>query len=433
MVVAPTAKVNWSSNYRCGIMEKTIVILATMDTKGEHVHYIRELIRKRGHRSIVIDIGVLGIPFFKPDILREDVAAAAGVKLQEIVRSLDRERAMRVMSIGAARIVKNRYINGELDGIIGIGGNQGTAVSTYAMRAIPIGVPKLVVSTVASGNVHQFVSDRDITMMFSVTDMVGEPNFIIKPILANAAGAIVGMVEMNVRMQVPSRRKVIGVTAFGNINPAVLAVRELLAQSKYEVVVFHGSGGSGMAMEELIDQGVIKGVVDLVTHEVIGEIFEEDTYAPVRSGRLEAAGRRGIPQVIAPGGLDYFVFAEPRTIPPKYRDRKIHIHNPYNSNVRTSKEEMRIIGKVLATKVNKAKGPIAVIIPLKGFSEYGKEGGELYDPEADMLFIKTLSKHVKSNVQVVEVDANINDPIFAEKAVSILIDLMKNYQGVKER
>lgn len=408
----------------------SIVILGTLDTKGKEVQYLKKLIEERKQRTLIIDTGIRGLPSFHPDISREEVAKAGGEQLRELVASSRREWMMQVMGNGATKIIKDLYKGGKLDGVIAVGGNQGTWIATTAMKSLPIGVPKVVVSTVASGNMRPYIGYKDITVIFSVADMVGDVNILSRRILANAAGAVLGMVEMSSVKGIkdicaPTGKCVIGITALGTTEPAVKKALELLRGKGYEVITFHASGACGSAMEELIDRGVINGVLDLNPHELIGEIFPEDMYAPVRSGRLEAASRRGIPQVVAPGGLDLFCFGAPDTIPKKYRGRKVHYHNPNHTNVRTSREELKIVGKIMADRLNKTMGPAAVLIPLRGWTNYDKKGGELYDPEADEAFIKSLKEHLKPTIKLMEVDAHMNDPVFAETAVAVLDEMMK--------
>jgi len=408
-------------------MQKKILIIATLDTKWREVSYIKELIEKEGHKAIIMDVGTFGVTSIKADIPNDKVAEAGMSSLQELI-FCRRDLAMKTMAEGAAKIIKELYEKGEFDGVIAIGGNQGTMIATTAMKVLPIGVPKIMVSTVASGNIRPYIGNKDIAMIFSVADMVGDINIITRVILSNATGAILGMCKVGTKMS-KANKKVIGITAFGSTHKAVIKAIELLKDKGYETIVFHSSGAGGSAMEELIDEGVISGVLDLTPHELVAEIFPEasDVYAPVKQGRLEAAGRKGIPQVIAPGGLDYFVYGPLDTVPPKYRNRKIHFHNPYNINIRVSKSEAKIVGKVMAERLNKAKGPVVVLIPLRGWTEWNKEGGELYDPEANKAFIESLKRHITSRVQIVEMDCHINDPIFAEKAVSILCNLMEKY------
>jgi uncharacterized protein (UPF0261 family) len=404
----------------------TILVIATLDTKEREVCYITEAIQARGHSVLVMDVSGLGLPSIKPDIARQTVADAAGAKVEDLA-NLRRDIVMDTMANGAAKICKKLYDQGGIDGVIGFGGNQGTMIVTTAMRALPVGFPKVVVSTIASGNVRPYVGDKDIAMIFSVADLFGGVNMVTRTILSNAAGAVLGMCEVGVKMPTVTQKKVVGITAFGSTNGAASKALESLTKRGYEPIVFHASGAGGSAMEELITQGTISGVLDLTPHELVAEIFPRacDVYAPVNPGRLEAAGRSGIPQVIAPGGLEYFVYGPPESVPPEYRDRKTHFHNPYNLNVRVSKQELEITGKVMAQRLNKANGPVAVIIPLRGWSERSGEGAPLYDPCADRMFVQSLRQHLKDSIPVLEVNCHINDPQFAEESVEILDKFMR--------
>ena len=401
-------------------MFKALAIIGTLDTKGPEVKYIKNLIENRGHKAIVIDIGVLGEVPFKPDISREEVAKKGGKEIYELATSRHREFAMKTMAKGAGIILKELYEAGKIDGVISIGGGQGTYVATTAMRELPIGVPKIMVSTIASGNIRPLVGSKDIAMMFSIADPMGGINTVTRTVLSNATGAIVGMVEMGLKMQPLSGKAVVGMSAMGTTTPAAMNAKRALDEKGYETVMFHASGSCGTAMEELVDQGIFDAVLDLSTHELVGEVVEEDIYAPVKPGRLEAAGRRGIPMVVAPGGLDQLIFGPLSTVPPRFRDRKVAYHSPYVTCIRTSEEELKSVSEIMAMRLNKARGPVAIVIPLRGFSFYDREGELLYDPKVDRAFIDSLKSHLESHVKVIEIDAHINDPLFAERMVTIL-------------
>jgi len=409
---------------------RQFVVLATLDTKGPEAAFVADLIRSRGHRAIVVDVGVVDEPTTKADVGREQVMEAAGTTLSHL-RSLRRDQVMEAMGRGAGSILNQMSERAELDGVLAVGGNQGTAVAAIALEGLPIGLPKVVVSTVASGNIRPYIRHRDIAMIFSVADILGGPNIITRTILSNAAGAVVGMAEMGIPISRAPGKKVVAVTALGNTNPLVTRAGRLLEELGYEVVTFHASGACGSAMEELIDDGLIDGVLDLTTHELVGEVFGDDIYAPTQPGRLEAAGRRGIPQVVAPGGIEYFCFGPMETVPAKYLGRATHHHNPYNMNVRATREEMEKLGQAVAEKLNGARGPVAFILPLQGWSIVGAPGGLLYDPEANSGFIDALKAHLSPKVRLVEMDTVINDPAVADRAVEILhSELSKSRQGL---
>lgn len=400
------------------------IVMGTMDTKGKEMGYIKDIIEDEGYEATVIDVGVLKKPPFEPDITKKEVAARAGFDEFPELLDLRRDKIMDAMGRGAAKFLQEMYKNDNLNGVIGVGGNQGTAINSIALKQLPFGVPKIVVSTVASGNIRPFIGNRDINMLFSVADILGGPNTVTSSILSNAAGALLGMGEVGKPMSVPDDKLTISTTAFGNTNDAVTKARELLVEDDYEVIAFHASGACGAAMEDLIDEGIIKGVLDITTHELLGEIFGDDIYEPVKPGRLKSAGEKGIPQVVSLGGLDYFCFGPEESIPEKYRDRRIYHHNPYNTNVRTTKEESAKIGRVLAERLNQANGEVAMMIPLKGWSENGRKGGPLHDPEIDEALIDAFEKEVSSEVEVIEIDANINDPIFAQRCAKKMKEFM---------
>nr|MBA2557074.1 Tm-1-like ATP-binding domain-containing protein [Chloroflexota bacterium] len=337
-----------------------------------------------------------------------------------------RDEAMEAMGRGAGQVLRRWHDAGDLGGVIAVGGNQGTAIASIAMRALPIGVPKLIVSTVASGDVRAYVADADIAMLFSVGDLLGGPNPVTGPILAKAAAALAGMAQAEAEQRRSGERRLaaVAVTAFGNTHDAVEAARERLLAAGHEVVPFHASGACGSAMERLIDEGAIEAVLDLTTHELLGERYPADIYAPVRPGRLTGAGRAGIPQVVVPGGLEYFCFGPPETIPEHLRGRPTHHHNPYNTNVRTSAEELEAVAELMADRLNAARGPVAVVIPAQGWSQVGSPGEVLHDPVANGAFVERLRRRLAARVPLTELDMTINDPRFAAIATDLLLELL---------
>jgi len=394
-------------------------VLATLDTKAPEAAFVAELIRARGHQVKIIDVGVMESSTITPEVSKEQVMQAAGIDPLTLLK-LRRDQIMETMGRGAAAILRRLLDEGGLQGVLAVGGNQGTAIAAFAMESLPIGLPKLIVSTVASGNIRPYVRHRDVAMIFSVADLLGGPNTITRTILSNAAGALVGMAEMGIPMGRRSNRPVVAVTALGNTNSVVTRACDLLEELGYEVVAFHASGACGSAMEELIDEGLIDGVLDLTTHELVGEVLGDDIYTPTKPGRLEAAGRKGIPQVVAPGGLEYFCFGPLETVPAKYLGRPIHHHNPYNMNVRATREEMERLGIAIADKLNRSHGPVTFLLPLKGWSVIGAPGGVLHDPDANRGFIDALKGRLDPKVRLVEIDSVINDPAVADLAVRIL-------------
>jgi len=331
---------------------------------------------------------------------------------------------MRVMGEGAARCLLDLYGAHRLDGVIAVGGNQGTAIASIAMRALPIGLPKFMVSTVASGNIRPYVEDKDIGVVFSVADLIGGPNPVSRSILANAVGALVGMVENGARIAARPGERTIAVTSLGNTEPAVRRAMKLLHEAGFQAIAFHASGAGGSAMEELIGEGIIHGVLDLTPHELTEEVLGAGAYVPVRPGRLKSAGAKGIPQVISTGAMEYLCFGPRESIPARLRKRKIYMHNPYNANLRVSAREMSRVGQTMAERLNEAKGPTAVMIPLRGWSVYGAPGGPLHDPLAYKAFLKALRSHLRPDIQYREIDAHINDGMFAEACVQQMKEFM---------
>jgi uncharacterized protein (UPF0261 family) len=397
-----------------------IVVLSTLDTKGAEAAYVAGLLGRRGLAPCLMDVGVRSVPSCRADVGREQVAAAAGFDLSSAASRLRRDETMRKMGEGAGRLLARGFADGRYRGVIALGGNQGTAIAGIAFQHLPLGTPKLVVSTVASGNLRPYFGHKDVAVLFSVGDLLGGPNLVSRPVLELATAAIAGMVA-SAQPFVRGESPAVAVTAFGNTHPAVTAARTLLGERGYEVVAFHASGAGGSAMEELIEAGVFSAVLDLTTHELVGDVFGQDIYAPTGPGRLLAAARRGLPQIFAPGGLDYFCFGAAETIPPAYRDRPVHHHNPFNTNVRTSAAELSRLGEIVAARLNDAPpGSAAVLYPAKGWSEVGSPGGPLYDPQANQAFFESLRARLSPAVELHVLDATINDGAFVECAVEVL-------------
>jgi len=398
-------------------------MVVTLDTKGDYAKYVKALIEAKGHKAILIDSGVLGEPVFKGDITREEVAQSGGKSLIDLVdavhRGFSRSSAMEVMIRGVVKIVKDLYIAEKLDGIVSLGGGTGTAIGTSAMKALPIGVPKLMVSTYI---LPELIGEKDITVMQTPADIVGH-NIVMRTTLANAAGAIVGMVEAKVP---PSEVKpLIAMTSLGVTTIGVMKIIPLLEERGYEAIVFHNKSET---LDELIEEGKIYGVIDLTTSELVRTFIYPQTgfefIHPPREDRLEPAGRRGLPQVIAPGGLDmHILHGTQETAPSQFKGRKSLQHTSFALLVRTTKNEMAKLGKVIADRANRATGPVAIVIPIRGFSAVDKEGRALYDPEADRAFIEAVRNNVQEQVEVVEVDAHINDDAFTEKVVDVFDEL----------
>ncbi|RJX26774.1 MAG: UPF0261 family protein [Dethiobacter sp.] len=396
---------------------KTIVLLGTLDTKGIEIDYIREKVVERGHQAILVDVSMLNDPLIKPDIGWRQVLAESKTQVDELAHLKQEDRCLAMID-GAINVIQKLYYSGKLDGIISLGGSVGTSLAASVMRTLPLGIPKVIVSTVASGNVRHYVGATDIVMIPSVIDIWGL-NHIAKRLLAEAAGAIVGMVEMD-SGSLPSEKPLIAVSVRGVIPSCVSTVKRLLEVEGFEVVCFHAVG-QGVAMEEWVEQGLFAGVLDLVpvelTEQLFGGIFSAGPH------RLESAGRKGIPQLIVPGCIGFICFQREDDIPVALKDRKRRAHNPNLICVWPSKEEMTLVAKVMAEKLNKAIGPTAVIIPMKGFAG---EGWDM-DPETILAFTQTLTEHLKPEIEFIEVDAHINDTFFAEKVAALFIKLFHEF------
>jgi uncharacterized protein (UPF0261 family) len=404
-------------------MRKTIAIVATLDTKGDEVKYLKEQIERRGKDVLIIDTGLRGAQtHIKADITRETLAEAAGSTIEEVGES-PRGAAIEVMVKGIVKVFRESYDRGMFHGIMAIGGLDGALLASEGMRVLPLGVPKLIVTPVAGGNVTfgTFVGTSDMIMMHSVIDILGI-NEISKKVFDTAVGAMIGILDMDVSPTV-KKKNLIATTMYGNTTPAVMTAKKLIEDRGYEVLVFHPNGTGGRAMEELIERGLFTAVLDMTPHEITDELLGGVHAAG--PDRLEGAGRKGIPQVVVPGCIDFMLMGPFDTLPEKYKKRKYYKFNPAVTMVRISSEEMVSIGKLMAEKLNKAVGPTQVVIPWGGFNMYCHKGESLYDPEADRIFIETLKKHLKSQIKVVEVDAHINDPLFAEKAVSVLMEILE--------
>ena len=400
---------------------KKIVIIATLDTKGEETRFVKELIEKRGHVPITIDCGIRGAPYFQPSVSRQAVAEAAKTTLDEIITKADKNDAIRAMTLGTKEIALRLYREGRLDGVIALGGVQGTMIGTAVMQALPFGVPKVMVSTVANGQTTfgPFTGTKDITMIHSVADILGL-NFVTRQVLAEGVGAITGMVEMEIGHVAP--RPAVGMTTAGITTACAMRVRELMESWGYEVISFHCNGIGAKAMEELADAGRLVGILDLTPHDVIDSLF--GGIFPASPDRMEATGRRGLPQVVVPGGADFFLFGPVESVPPKMRDRKYVIHNPIHTHVKANHEEMVAVGRFIAERLARSRGSSLVLIPAKGFSQLNIAGGPMFEPESDKGFLEgltvELARTCAKNVGVEVLEMHINDPAFAEAAAKRL-------------
>jgi uncharacterized protein (UPF0261 family) len=403
----------------------TVVLLGTLDTKGEEYDFLRRRVREEGVNVLLVDTGVLGVPLAEPDISRQEVAEAAGADAQELAESGDRGAAVEAMARGAAEIVKDLYRQGRLDAVLALGGSGGTAIATHAMRELPVGVPKLVVSTMASGDTRPYVGAVDITLMYSVVDIAGL-NPISERILGNAAAAVAGMAQAQ-WPQAEAEKPLVGATMFGVTTPSVTEARERLEDLGYEVLVFHATGTGGQAMEALMRSGFITASLDITTTELADELVGGVLSAGPE--RLEAAGELGIPQVVSLGALDMVNFGPFETVPAEFRDRLLYKHNPTVTLMRTTPEECAALGRMIAEKLNRARGPLTVFVPLKGVSLIATEGQVFHDPAADEALFGALRETLDPNVELRELDLDINDPEFARAMADRLDALYKAWSS----
>jgi len=407
-------------------MDKTILLMGTMDTKEEELLFCRELIRRRGFKVLLLDAGILKNPRTPPDFTRQEIARAAGVAdLASLLATGDKGKCIETMIRGVTAKTKELLRQGAFHGILGMGGGQGTDICATAMRSAPRGMPKLLVSTVASGKATfgPYVGTKDITMMHSIVDLQGL-NFLIRRILANAVGAICGMVGTVDEAEMKPRGIPVALSMLGTTTPGALQVKSILERRGYEVVAFHQNGTGGIAMEEMIREGAFKGVLDLNLHE-IGDRFVGGLHSDPRGERLEAAGELGIPQVVAPGSINYAVWGPFPSLSKELKSRKYIIHNPNMTLVRLSPDELRSVGKLTAEKLNRAKGSTRVFIPLRGFSYPDRENLPHWDPQGNRAFIESLKAHLRPSIPLEEIDAHINDPEFIDPVAEAFLSILK--------
>jgi len=412
-------------------MVKKIVIISTLDTKGEETRYVKDLIEARGHIPFVIDCGIKGDPYFEASISRQDVALAAGTTLTEIITRQDKDYAIRTMTEGTKAVVLNLFQEGNLDGIIGLGGVQGTMIGTTVMQTLPFGVPKVMVSTVANGQTTfgPFTGTKDITMIHSVADLLGL-NFVTRRVLTEGVGAITGMVEMESGKET-SERPAVGMTTAGITTACAMRVRKVLESQGYEVIAFHCNGIGAKAMEELADAGRLVGILDLTPHDIIDSLF--GGIFPASADRMEATCRRGLAQVVVPGGADFILYGPVESVPARMRDRKYVIHNPIHTHVKANHDEMVAVGRFIAERLARSRGSSEILIPNRGFSQLNIAGGPMFEPESDLGFLEGVTQGVRetgaTNIRVQMLDMHINDSAFAETAAKRLNDMIQKREA----
>ena len=400
---------------------KTVAVIATFDTKGAEAEFLRHAIEAAGVAVFSVDVGVIGGHSFRADIGPGDVAAAGETTLAALVAGGDRGVAVEAMARGAAVTVRGLFDAGRIHGVISLGGSAGTMIGTAAMRALPLGVPKVMVSTLASGDTRPYVGTRDICMMYSVLDIAGL-NVLSRKVLSNAAAAVCGMVSQAAQGE-GKRRLTVAATMFGVTTPCVTLARQCLEAAGCEVMVFHATGSGGRAMEELIADGLIDGVLDVTTTELADELVGGVMSAG--PDRLRAAGRRGIPQVVCPGAIDMVNFGPLDTVPAAFRNRQLHVHNATVTLMRTTAEECAEIGKRTAERLNLAAGPVTLLLPMRGFSGIDVAGGVFDSQAARDAYRDAVVAHARPGIQVVEMPLRINDGEFATASAEALLAVLK--------
>jgi uncharacterized protein (UPF0261 family) len=399
---------------------QTILIIGTLDTKGEECLYIQEFLQKRGLKGLLIDPGSMGEPITRGDISREEVAARAGFNLGKLVETSDKGRIIQTMTNGLTAWLADLYSEGKIQGVIALGGGQGTTMGTAAMQVLPIGFPKVMVSTIASGDMRPFLRAQDIAVFPSVTDVFGL-NYVFVRILENAVNALVGMVS-NCRPIEKGDRRVIGATAFGVTTPGLMKMKSLFNKNGFEMILFHATGIGGMAMENMAEAGYFDGVMDWTTHEILDEVGK-GIFAPGKT-RLDVLSRVNIPYILAPGAVDYICKGPYNALPSTWKRRKHIIHNQNITLIRGTVREMVKAASFMANKINGAIAPVKILIPLRGFSEPNAPGKPFYDPETDRMFIQALKAQLRDGSQVIEIDAHINDESFVKEGVNHMLRML---------
>jgi len=398
----------------------SVYLLATLDTKGAEAALVRDRLRALGVDVTVVDTGCIGEAAYPGDVTREQVFAAAGASLESLRQRRDRGAAVTQAAAGATALVRATFDQGRVAGVLALGGSAGTTIGTSAMRALPLGVPKLMVSTLGSGQVRQYVGDKDILMFNSVVDIAGI-NRISRSVLNNAAAAMAGMVRDRA-LDPADDRPLVAATMFGVTTPCVQQARAILEEAGYEVLVFHATGNGGQAMESLIAEGIIAGVLDITTTELADELVGGILTAG--PDRLTAAARRGVPQVVSVGATDMVNFGPPDTVPERFRERRFYQHNPTVTLMRTTAEENARLGEEIGRKVAASRGPAAIVLPQRGVSAIDRAGEAFDDPAARRALLDAVRRHGRQ-IELLDLDLHINDAQFAETAAHKLIELMK--------
>jgi uncharacterized protein (UPF0261 family) len=403
-------------------MRKTVTLVGSLDTKGDEFRYVRDILESAGINTCIVDFGIMGDPPFPPTVTRREVIDAGGGDFEQLSSGKHKDEAMKVVARGLRKVVSRLYLEGKVDGILGMGGSGGTSVCTTAMRALPVGIPKVMVSTVGGGDVSAYAGTKDIVFVPSIVDVAGL-NSISRRIFANAAGALAGMVNTALPDLAVADRPLIAASMFGNTTTAVSAASERLKQHGFETLIFHCTGTGGRTMESLIAENFVEGVLDMTTTEladfVCGGVFDAG------EERCLAAARAGVPAVLVPGCVDMANFGAMQTVPERYRDRLLYEWNPNVTLLRTNVDENRRIGEKLARAANQSKAEVAVLLPTKGVSMLDSEGERFWNPEADAACFDAIRRNLDSNIPLIELDCNINDDMFSAAATDTLLAMIR--------
>jgi len=391
-----------------------IALIGTLDTKGDEIAYVRERLTALGARAVVVDSGILGEPGTDADVSREQVAREGGHELERIRTADSRGAAVELMADGVRAVCLRLWLEDLIEGVLCLGGAEGALLGAAAMHALPVGVPKMIVSPSASGRraFGPFVGESDVLVMHSVVDILGL-NPIARAVFDNAAAAVVGMARDGCGALRDLGARTVGITMLGHTTPAVMRIRSALEAAGHEPVIFHANGVGGPAMEHLIEDGVIAGVIDYTLSELANAVHD-GLHTPPRP-RLRVAGARGIPQVVVPGCVDFFNQGAPDTVPERFRVRRSYYHNPVATLVRLDPDELAALGRTIAKRLNESRGPVHVLVPTQGFSLADVEGGDLWYPEADAAFVEALTSTLGDEIPVELVDTHVNDPAFADR------------------
>ena len=418
----------------------TVLLIGTLDTKGREIAYCRDKIRALGSDALVLDSGILGEPLdIIPDITRAECAIAAGTTIDALRAAGTRGKAVEIMENGVRAITVKLYEEGKIHGVLCLGGAEGAVLGAHAMRALPIGVPKVIVTPIASGRRHygQLMGTKDIFVVHSVVDILGI-NPISRAVFDNACGAVVGMVaaknaatnderrttnDTNSSLGIrPSSARYVAITMLGNTTRAVMHIKDILEQRGYEAIVFHSNGVGGPAMEELAAQGMFVGVIDYTTDELSDQLV--GGFHAGGKERLEHVGALGIPQVVVPGCIDFSVNGRRDAIPEKFYGRPAYYHNPEFTLIRLTQDEQVQVARIMAEKLNGAQGPVVVVVPTQGLSIPNVPNGVFWNPEADAAFRAELRNNLRREIPYIEMDAHVNDPAFAEIVAQEFLKLM---------